>query len=329
MLTNISNNSALHQDILNASDDANNFTTIVEPVPSLATFLICLTGMPGNLLVIAVYARKMTTSIRVYIFTLAVADLLACICGIVLTTVTFDYITLEVTTYCVNMSVTFSLVLLAFMSIERLLAVRRPQTFSLSSLRAKRALVVIAVAAAVCTMVLTVARIKRYTLLVKVFPAIVTVTNVMVMMASYSLMAITMLMKARNAHRNVGVASSTSAPGPSTVSTITYSVPNVKATVDVASSKSNSLSGITKTTAKQTNAYKNASVLFIITVVTIACWLPVWLGGVGLHVPADVRRIFLLNSVVNPFLYSVVSRMFRDDVRQFYGQMRSRLASCN
>ena len=246
MLSNISNNSTLHQDIVNASDEINNFATIVEPVPSVATFLICLTGIPGNLLVIAVYAWKMTTSIRVYLFALAVADLVACICGIVLTTVTFDYITLEVTTYCVNMSVTFSLVLLTFVSIERLLAVRRPHTFSLSSLRAKRALVVIAVVAALCTVVLTVARIKRYALLVQILPAIGTVTNVMVMMVCYSLMAIKMLMNARNAHRNVGVARNTPAPGPSTVPSVTYFVPNVKATVDVASSKNISLSRITE-----------------------------------------------------------------------------------
>ena len=136
-------------------------------------------------------------------------------------------------------------------------------------------------------------------------------------------------MNVRDAHRSVGVARSTPAPGPPTVPTLTYLVPNGKATVGVTSSKNKSLSRITKTSAKQANAYKNVSILFTITVVLIACWLPFWLGGVGLHVPSDVRRIFLLNSVVNPFLYSVVSRMFRDDVGQFYGQMHSRLASCN
>ncbi|KAI0220145.1 hypothetical protein LSAT2_028338 [Lamellibrachia satsuma] len=314
---------------MNASDEVNNSTTNGVPIPSFATFLMCVMGMPGNVLVIAVYAWKMTTSTKVYMFALAVADLVVCICGIVLTTVTFDYITLEVTTYGVHMSVTFSVLLLAFVSIERLLAVRRPHTFSLNPLRAKRALVVIAVAAAASAMVLTVARVKQYTLLVQVFPAIVTLINVVVMVVCYSLMAITMLMNVRNAQRNVGASSSSPAPGTSTVPTVTYLVTSGKATVNVTTSKNRSLSRTTETTAKQASTYKSVSVLFIITVAFLACWLPLWLDGVGLHVPSEVERMFLINSVVNPFIYSAVSRMFRDDVRKCYGQMRSRLASCH
>ena len=322
-------NITLHQEKMNASDEVNNSTTNGVPIPSFATFLICVMGMPGNVLVIAVYAWKMTTSTKVYMFALAVADLVICICGIVLTTVKFDYITLEVTIYGVHMSVAFSVLLLTFVSIERMLAVRRPHTFSLNPLRAKRALVVIAVAAAGCAMVLIVERVKRYTLLVHVFPAIVTLINVVVMVVCYSLMAITMLMKVRDAHRNVGASSSSPVPGTSTVPSVTYLVTNGKATVDINTRKNHSLPRTTKTTAKKANTYKSVSVLFIITVAFLACWLPLWLDGVGLHVPLEVKRTFLINSVVNPFIYSAVSRMFRDDVRKFYGQMRSRLASCH
>ena len=41
MLTDISNNSTLHQDILNASDEFNNFIAIGVPVPSFVAFLVC------------------------------------------------------------------------------------------------------------------------------------------------------------------------------------------------------------------------------------------------------------------------------------------------
>ena len=320
-----SNNSTLQYDNMNSG----NFTTIDEPNPSCVSFLTCVVGIPGNLLVIAVYAWKMTTSTRVYMFALAVSDLMVCICGIVLATLKFDYISLGITMYSVHTALTFSALLLAFISIERLLAVRRPHTFSLSSLRAKRALMGIAFAAVVCTMVETVARVKRYRLLLLVVPAVVTVTSVVTMIICYSLMAITMLMNVRYSYRNVGVSSSTPAPGPPTVPTVTYLIPNGKARVDVTSSTNTALSRIPKTNAKQANTYKRVSVLFINTVVFLICLLPLWLNSVGLHVPPDVQRMFLLNSVVNPFLYSVVSRMFREDVRQFYGQMRSRLASCN
>ena len=94
---------------------------------------------------------------------------------------------------------------------------------------------------------------------------------------------ITKLMNVRYAHRSVGVARSTPAPGPSTVPTVTYLVLKGKPTVGVTSNKNNPLSRKTKTTAKQANAYRNVSVLFIITVVLITCWLPHWLDGVGLH----------------------------------------------
>ena len=320
-----SNNSTLQYDNMNSG----NFTTIDEPTPNFVSFLTCVVGIPGNLLVIAVYAWKMTTSTRVYMFALAVADLMVCICGIVLTTLKFDYISLGITMYILHTALTFSALLLAFVSIERLLAVRRPHTFSLSSLRAKRALVGIAVAAVVFTMVEIVASVKRYRLVLLVVPGVVTVTSVVTMIICYSLMAITMLMNVRYSYRNVGVSSSTPAPGPPTVPTVTYLIPNGKARVDVTSSTNNAFSRIPKTTAKQANTYKSVSVLFINTVVFLACLLPFWLYSVGLHVQPDVGRMFLLNSVVNPFIYSVVSRMFRDDVQQFYGQMCSSLSSCS
>ena len=38
-----------------------------------------------------------------------------------------------------------------------------------------------------------------------------------------------------------------------------------------------------------------------------------------------LNRLYLINSFVNPFIYSVVSRMFRNDVRMFYRKIRSRL----
>jgi len=54
--------------------------------------------------------------------------------------------------------------------------------------------------------------------------------------------------------------------------------------------------------------------------------MPQWLAEVGFDVPGDIRRLFVVNSVVIPFVYSAVSRLFRDDVRRFYNQMRFRLA---
>ena len=326
-LNDATNRSTSLHGVLNSSDEVNAENYV--PITRFASFLMCVLGIPGNVLVIAVYVRKMTTSTRVYMFALAVSDLAVCVSGIILITVKFDKISQVITLYCAHTSTMFSVFLLAFVSIERLLAVRRPHTFSLSSLRAKRALVVIAIVAAVCILVLTMARIKHYTRLRQVSLAVIIVANVVVMVSCYTLMAVTMLMKVRTARRNVGVASSTPVPGPSTVTTVTTVASNDVATADVTSSKNNSVSVIKKTTANQKTTYRFVMVLVIITLVFVACWTPLWLSDFGFAVPRELRPMYILNSVVNPFIYSVMSGMFRDDVRLFYRQVRSWLSTCH
>ena len=120
---------------------------------NMVALVICVLGIPGNVLVIAVYLRRMTTSTRMYMFALAVADLVACIYGIVIATATFSYVGFEIATHCAFVTFTLSVYLLAFVSIERLLAVRHPNTFSLSLLRAKRALAAITVVSLVVSSV--------------------------------------------------------------------------------------------------------------------------------------------------------------------------------
>ena len=142
---NVSTNSTLQQDVLNDSvigeDDIIHREDASE---RLVIFLMCVLGIPGNVLVIAVYVCKMTSSVRVYMLALAVADLMVCISGIALATITLGIVGYNVIAITSRGSVGFSLLLLAFVSIERLLAVRRPHTFSLSIRRAQWALVVIA-----------------------------------------------------------------------------------------------------------------------------------------------------------------------------------------
>jgi len=39
-----------------------------------------------------------------------------------------------------------------------------------------------------------------------------------------------------------------------------------------------------------------------------------------------VRRSFIINSFVNPFIYGVASAMFREDVREFYRHSRDKVS---
>ena len=321
VLADLSNNSILQQVVLNGrvvgEDDITNKYDASE---HLAIFLMCVLGIPGNVLVVAVYVCKMTSSIRVYMLALAVADLMVCVSGLALATITLDSVGYNVIAITSRGSVVFSLLLLAFVSIERLLAVRRPHTFSLSIGRAKWALVVIAAMAFVSLTAFELAHAMRYVVLSKAMQVIVTFASVVVLIVCYTLLAVTMLVNRRTARRNVGVVATSPVPGTSAVSTVTTKGTTI---TDVTSRKHKS--GITTTKAKEA---KNVSLLFIITVVLLACWMPYWLYKAGMHVPPYLKRVFFLNSVVNPFIYSAVSGMFRDDVRQFYRQMRSRLTSC-
>jgi len=79
---------------------------------------------------------------------------------------------------------------------------------------------------------------------------------------------------------------------------------------------------------KQVQTFKNVLLLFGITVVFIACWLPSWLRTLGLSVHDDVIRLLIVNSVINPFIYGVASAMFREDVRLFYRKTRDKLTAC-
>ena len=141
-------------------------------------------------------------------------------------------------------------------------------------------------------------------------------------------MAIKMLMNVRAAHRNVGVANMTPVQEPSTVPTVTLEHTKLTSQVDVTSHKNNPLCDSETKTIMPGKTYICVCVLFIITVVFIACWMPQWLYDAGFHIPSGVKRVFIINSVVNPFIYSAVSGMFRDDVRQFCREMRSKTSSC-
>ena len=120
------------------SQSINNITTnnIIPRGDSsnIATIHLCVLGLPGNMLVVTVYVREMTTSTRVYMFALAVADLVVCVCPcIFLSTYVTDIVAKLLFFYILSTAITFSMFLLVFVSIERLVAVKRPHTFSMDT----------------------------------------------------------------------------------------------------------------------------------------------------------------------------------------------------
>ena len=264
-------------------------------------------ALPGNLFVSVVYVRDMTTSTKVYLFALAVADLTACVGQIVLRACPLDYAETIVVFFLNAIAIDFSLHLLAFVSIERLLAVYWPHLFNLSATRAKIALSTIAVITFFGATFMTVSQMLSHKQLYKMFAMHMILLSVIVMMVCYTLIAGKLLFDANASRKKVAAQNSRHTQHP------------------VAGPSTDAATTVGTTTAKTTRAFKSVPLLFIVTVVFIACWMPVCLAYIGVPIPDEMRSLFVINFVANPFIYSAASPMFRKDARQFCSNVMSTL----
>ena len=169
------------------------YDTRTELFLSTANLQMCIVGTPGNVLVMTVYVRKMTTSVRVYMFALSVADLITCVGGIVLSVAPVDHAVMVLLFYAGDISISFSTFLLAFIAIERLLAVRRPFAFKCSAGRAQKTLVVITLLSVAGAAIFQLARLLGHRQLERVSLFVITLPPVSVMTLCYLLMGVTML----------------------------------------------------------------------------------------------------------------------------------------
>ena len=277
-------------------------------VPQYVIIGLAAFGLPGNLFVIAVYVRNMTTSTKVYMFALAVADTTICVGGILFSSsrygMTLQFILLLLGDFALN----FSVHLLVFVSIERLRAVCRPHQFNLSAIRAKVALSIIAVITFCGATLVAVGDLWNYWQIHTVIPMIILVVCVTVMIVCYVLIAAKLLHDVRYARKNVGVMNSTQTNATAS-STVTISTAGM-------------------TTAKTAKTYKGVAMLFIVTFVFIACWGPRWLSYAGVPVANLLQKMFVINSIVNPFIYCAASPVFRKDATQFCRKTLSKLKTC-
>ena len=273
--------------------------------PEYIIVVLAALGLPGNLFVVAVCVRNMTSSTEVYMFALAVADTIACVAGILFhsaqyaNTTTFFLLLFRyfATNFCVH--------LLAFVSIERLMAVCRPHQFNLSATRAKFALSIIAVVTFCSATLVVVGKMWNFMPLYKIIPVTIIVSCVMVMIVCYMLIAVKLLHDVKSSCRNIGVVNSSKGNATGTSADPANTV------------------GMTR--AKTARTYKGVSLLFIVTVVFIACWMPLELSFCGMPVPNELKDMFVIHSVVNPFIYCAASPMFRKDATQFCRKTLSKL----
>ena len=275
--------------------------------PSLMYFLVTVLSLPGNVCVIVVYTRQMSIPVKIYMFALAIADTGICICGIVLSSVKIDHVTAGIVFIISDITITFSIYLLAFVSIERLMAVCWRHSINLSAVRVKLSLCVIALASSGNATVLFLARLQRNELLGRSLRLFGVISGVVIVTLCYVVIAVKLVRYTRAIRTNVAALSRAEA----TVTT-SSTVPNNTRT----------------STAKNAKTYKSVLLMFLVTVVFNVCWLPQWLMMVGIFVSDELRFTFLVNSGANPFIYSAVSVRFRSDVRLFCSTKKSKLRAC-
>ena len=339
----------------NVSIESFNHTANDKPlrvtVSNVVLLCLCVFGLPGNLLVIAVYIRQLTSSTRVYMFALAVADSCVCVCGIVLTTAWLEAVTgLFIVRVIINLAILSSAFLLVCVAIERAVAVTWPYTFNMEAHRAKKTLIYINLLALVFTTMQLLAASLRKEQFNRVFEICTIAVCISTITMCYTIMAVTLLRRRNpskkyvhrrhcqpdsiimtissnlNETRTFSNVESSDEAGTSTMS----SKPEVMQLEHSATpchcrgARSAIAAANIRNVAKQT--YKNVTLLFIITAVFIACMLPQWLHNLGVILQDNTRRLFLLNAVVNPFIYGVASVMFREDVRQFFRKTHANMS---
>ena len=324
----------------------------------VSLIVACIIGCVGNLLVIAIYIRKLSSSKKVYMFALAVADLAVCFSGIIFYAGLNEASATDVLISVLNLSVTLSMFVLMFASIERFVSVWRPHSFRIKTQQVKTAMIFMSVAAVVFTTVTTVARLKRYKLFNQIFQISTLLVCLIVMTTCYVMYAVIVLRRER-APRKVVACQSVSRcsqktpstefktldttgdgsqePGPSINVEATPSIETVRFAphqkpADFAL-QSAPVQFAEKQDSRQAACFTciplaTLPLMCIIAVVFHSCLLPHWLAIVGFNVPSYLEELFVLNAVIKPFIYGVVSAMFREDLKRVYRHARAKLSTC-
>ena len=195
--TNISHwtiDSELPHQLLNYSANlVNNTETQQFAIPQLSSLIMCTFGLPGNLFVFAVYVVNLTSSTRVYMFALAIADSAVCVSVIALSVGYTDIVTHFIFNVISNVCITFAIFILTFVSIERFLAIRRPHTFTLHPSRAKKSLGYITLATGIFLILLRILGFTGNTGVVDILIVAVLLSCFAIIVTCYTLIAVSLL----------------------------------------------------------------------------------------------------------------------------------------
>ena len=328
-------------------DSVDSFTGDEEsPVLNVMFLVLLVVGIFANVLVMSVQASRLTTSTRVYTFSLASVDAVVCI-GLVGAVIARPWLVIQQCfIYIAIIAIAFSLFLLAFVATERCVAVLRPHTFNLSTRRAINAVTIMVIGSTICATALMAARtLLLNTMLLSLRITILTSTS-SVITGSYIMVAATLWKRSRDKAKRMTRPERT-AHGSARVapdmqlSTVSAQLRESSCAGEMIKSSNfaslvsngprrrswvNELGKIKEIAKRKTPG--TLLLVFVMTAVYYICWLPFWLHASGVPMNIQFSRLCLLHPVLNPIVYGFLSPMFRDDVRQSFRQTRTRLSRC-
>ena len=295
-------------------------------------------GFLSNVLVFVVHVHHLTTSTRVYMISLATMD--ATVCFAVGFGATFNIesmygpVVLIGIVYTVTTAALFSMMLLAFVATERFVAVLRPHTYNSSSRRAIRAVAVVGVIGATYAAVVVTAKTLSFDVLLMSLRFILMTSTVVFIVFSYSVVAMVLWKRSRDKAKSqkksrnaVGVELEIKS------SSAREKQPEVTASMSMFTTLTKITSAVVAPRVKSkvvinTSSHSNLLLLFVITALYIVCWTPFWLYSIGFPVNVQLSRLYVLQPVANPLVYSFISPIFRDLLRQFFRETRNKLTRC-
>ena len=309
---------------------------------------LLVVGIFANVLVVSVQASRLTTSTRVYTFSLASADAVVCIGSVGAVFVKRWIIIQRLFAFVISLAVIFSLFFLAFVATERCVAVLRPHTFKLNIRRAIIAVTLMMIGSTICAAAIIVAKVLPLdTVLLSMRIAILTSTCAIIT-CSYFMVAVTLCKRSRDkANRRRPTKgerkcrSSTRVAPEIQLSTVSSQLNRSSCVeefiksphcVSLVSTGYLSAPGVNELVKSKGIARSKTPgtllLVFVITAVYFICWLPFWLRSSGVPISAEFDRLVILHPVLNPLVYAFLSPMFRDDVRQSFRQTRIKLTRC-
>ena len=317
-------------------------------VLNLITLALLVVGIFANVLVVTVQASRLTTSTRVYTFSLASADAVVCI-GSVGVAISMRWIVIQrFFTYVISLAVIFSLFLLAFVATERCVAVLRPHTFKLNIRRAIIAVTLVMIGSTICAAVIIVAKVLPLDMVLLSIRIAILTSTCAIITCSYFMVAVTLCKRTRhkaNIRRpTMGERTcrcSTRVAAEIQLSTVSSQLnrsscvneliksPHCVSLVStgyLSASRDNELVKSKRIARSKTPG--TLLLVFVITAVYFICWLPILLHSSGVPMSALFNRLVILHPVLNPLVYAFLSPMFRDDVRQSFRQTSIKLSRC-